>query len=461
MKKVVVILLLLFTGIVSSAQKGAIQMKAVNFDFKAGTVEFITYKGQKSMKLAANSGQVVLKDLNFKNGIIEFDVESILPGFAQSIYFHRKDEKEQEIVYLRVTKIGDKLANEAIQYAPYFDGVNMWDMYPQYQAPAPIKKDDWNHIKLVIHGKRMEVYVNDISKPVLEIPQLEGNLTEGTIAFDGAGYISNLVIRPDETDGLSPEAAPDLTDHRSNYIRTWAITQPELLETGREVTIENLPEDKSFKQNIRAEREGLVNLTRKYGMNQKRKVIWLKAVIESSIDQPNSIDVGFSDEVWIFLNNSLVSVDKNLFQHDIQKYPKGRISIENAKIPIRLKKGKNELTIAVANDFYGWGIMARLQSTDNILSIEPYVPAPEIAIENINLYLGEYKTTAVPFTLKFTEQNGQLVGTTSNQNTFVLNYRGNHEFEYKNANLKVVFLLKENKLLFKPSDQQYEFTKKQ
>ncbi|WP_276371514.1 family 16 glycoside hydrolase [Chryseolinea sp. H1M3-3] len=459
MKKIVVILLLLFAGIDSSAQKGAIQMKAGNFDFKAGTVEFLTYKGRQSMKLAANSGQVVIKDMNFKNGIIEFDVESILPGFAQSVYFHRKDEKEQEIVYLRVTKIGDKLANEAIQYAPYFDGVNMWDMYPQYQAPAPIKKDDWNHMKLVIHGKRMRVYVNDVSRPVLEIPQLEGNLTEGTIAFDGAGYISNLVVRPNETDGLSAEAAPDLTDHRSNYIRTWAVTQPELLETGREVTTENLPDDRLFKQNIRAEREGLVNLTRKYGMNEKRKVIWLKAVIESAIDQPNSLDIGFSDEVWIFLNNSLLSVDKNLFQHQILKYPKGRISIENAKIPLRLKKGTNELAIAVANDFYGWGIIVRLQSTDNILSIEPYVPAPEVAIENIALYLGEYKTTAVPFTLKFTEQNGQLVGKTSNENTFGLNYRGNHEFENKTANLKIVFMPKENKLFFKPGDQLYEFTR--
>ena len=459
MKKIVVVLLLIVTGIDSRAQKGAIQMKAGNFDFKAGTVEFISYKGQKSMKLAANSGQVVIKNLNFKNGIIEFDVESILPGFAQSIYFHRQDEKEQEIVYLRVTKIGDKLANEAIQYAPYFDGVNMWDMYPQYQAPAPIKKDDWNHMKLVIHGKRMRVYVNDVSRPVLEIPQLEGNLTEGTIAFDGAGYISNLLIRPDETEGLTAEAAPDLTDHRSNYIRNWAITQPELLETGREATNENLPEEKSFTQNIHAEREGLINLTRKYGLNQKRKVIWLKAVIESAIDQNNSLDLGFSDEVWIFLNNRVVWVDKNLFQHDIQKYPKGRISIENAKIPLHLKAGKNELTIAVANDFYGWGIMARLQSTDNILSIEPYIPAPEIAIENINLYLGEYKTTAVPFSLTFTEQNGQLVGKTSNQGTFVFNYRGNHEFEFKKANLRILFMPKENKLLFKPSDQQYEFTK--
>ncbi len=91
------------------------------------------------MKIAPNSGQVVLKDLVFKDGTIEFDVEPILPEFAQSIYFHRSDEKEQEIVYLRIGNIGNKLSNSAIQYTPYFDGINMWDMYPQYRGPHPSK----------------------------------------------------------------------------------------------------------------------------------------------------------------------------------------------------------------------------------------------------------------------------------------------------------------------------------
>jgi hypothetical protein len=140
MKKLIISLTLILAGTYSNAQKGIIEMKAENFEFKPGTVSFVTYKRQNSMKLDNNSGQVVIKGLNFGDGVIEFDVESILPGFAQSVYFHRKDEKEQEIVYLRVTKIGDKLANEAVQYTPYFDGVNMWDMYPHYQAPCPNQK---------------------------------------------------------------------------------------------------------------------------------------------------------------------------------------------------------------------------------------------------------------------------------------------------------------------------------
>jgi hypothetical protein len=460
MKKLIISLTLILAGTYSNAQKGIIEMKAENFEFKPGTVSFVTYKRQNSMKLDNNSGQVVIKGLNFGDGVIEFDVESILPGFAQSVYFHRKDEKEQEIVYLRVTKIGDKLANEAVQYTPYFDGVNMWDMYPHYQAPAPIKKDDWNHMKLVIHGKRMRVYVNNNTLPALDIPQLEGNLTEGSIAFEGAAYIANLEVRPGQTEGLPAEAAPDLTDHQSNYIRTWAITAPALLEKGREVTNENLPEEKTFSQTIVAEREGLVNLTRKFGMNPKRKVIWLKAIVESANDQRNKLDLGFSDEVWVFLNNQLVWVDKNLFQQDTRKYPKGRISIENTKIPLYLKTGTNELTIAVANDFYGWGIMARLQSTDNILAIEPFAPLPEVAIENIKQYLGEYISTSVPFALTFREENGQLVAKPGDQDAFRLSYRGNHTFDYKKANLKLVFSPNEKKLTVEEGNQRYEFNKK-
>lgn len=41
-----------------------------------------------------------------------------------------------------------------------------------------------------------------------------------------------------------------------------------------------------------------------------------------------------------------------------------------ASFDINLKAEKNELLIAVANDFYGWGIIARLESTDGITGID-------------------------------------------------------------------------------------------
>jgi hypothetical protein len=459
MKKLLIMIGMLLPFWAAFSQTGTIQINSENFEFKPGTVEFLTFKDRPSMKLAANSGQVVIKGLNFKDGTIEFDVESILPGFAQSVYFHKRDEKEQEIVYLRVTKIGDSLANEAVQYCPYFDGVNMWDMYPNYQAPAPIKKGDWNHIKLVIHGKRMQVFVNDDTRPVLDIPKLEGNYAEGGVSFEGASYISNISIRPGDTGNLSPEEAPDLTGHQSNYLREWALTEPVPLESGREVTREQQPDGELYKETITAEREGLVNLTRKFGMNQERKVVWLKAVVESASAQANFLDLGFSDEVWVFLNGQMVWVDKNLFQQDMSKYPKGRISIANTRIPLNLKPGKNELTLAVANDFYGWGIIAHLGSTDRILSIGKFTPPPVVVIEDISQYLGVYSSKTAPVKLALTSENGVLIARAGDQPSLTLSYRGNHVFENVKENIKLTFDPGQNSLILMAGGQEYEFTK--
>ncbi len=339
--------------------------------FQDGKVEFVDYKGKKSMKIAKNAGQVVLKDLVFKDGTIEFDVEPILPEFAQSIYFHRKDEKEQEIVYLRFGTIANKLRNDAIQYTPYFDGINMWDMYPQYQGPAPIKVGEWNHMKLVISGHQMRVYMNHWPKPVLEIPKLEGNFKEGSIAFEGAAYLTDLKIKPNEAEGLPSQEGVDLSNHEVNYLRKWATSPPMDLPLGNEPYLLTQPKPESFSDSIVAERAGFINLTRKFGGNQSRKMVWLKTKIIANEPVKTRLQLGFSDEVWVFVNNQTVFVDKNLYrQEGMRKYPQGRMSKDNSSFGISLKQGENELMIAVANDFYGWGIVARLESIEGINSID-------------------------------------------------------------------------------------------
>ncbi len=432
--------------------------------FQTGKVDFVDYKGQKSMKLAPNSGQVVLKDLVFKDGTIEFDVELILPEFAQSIYFHRRDEKEQEIVYLRVGTIGNKLTNNAIQYTPYFDGINMWDMYPQYQGPAPIKGGDWNHIKLVISGHQMRVYMNNQVQPVLEIPKLEGNMTEGSIAFEGASYIANLQIKPNETEGLSPQEGVDLSNHEANYLRKWAISSPVDFPPGTEAFLGNQAKPESFVDSISAERDGFINLTRKFGGNKSRKVIWLKTKLIAKENVKTKVQLGFSDEVWVFLNNQTVFVDKNLFQQAaMRKYPEGRMSKDNASFGINLKAGENELLIAVANDFYGWGIIARLESTDGLAEINQVSGILKIGKELANLdvetYLGVYTNPSVNFKVSFSKKDKTLMLKAEGNDQFAMQAMGNHTFRLDQFGVVIEFKPGEKKLLLKQGGEVKEFVR--
>lgn len=365
-----IILLLVSLCLPSIAQKNGtalIPMHAQSWIFDKNKVTFSKENESDIIQLDTNSGQIVLKDLRFSEGVIEYDVFPVKEEFSQSFYFRRSNEKEQEIVYFRTSKINNKMASDAIQYAPYIDGVNLWDLYDEYQAPAMIKPNMWNHVKLVISGNSLQVFLNNSGKPSLVVPYLEARSKSGTIAFEGASKISNLKVTAQKNASHTLESI-DLTDHDPKYIRNWQISDPQNLPLGQEPFWKTLPDSTVFTSIISAERKGLVNLTRKFGKNAERRMVWLKVNIESRETITKTLQLGFSDDVWVYVNRSLVLADKNPYWEDIsmRKYPNGRISVGNTKATFNLRKGRNELLIGVANDYYGWGLIAKFVNTDGI-----------------------------------------------------------------------------------------------
>lgn len=335
-----------------------VPLKAENWDFKEGKVEFATYKNTPAMKILPEAGMVVLKSFDFRDGTIEFDHEPIHPSFA-SFYFHFKDAKENECFYFRTARAGDPKAGDAVQYAPFVDGVNLWDMLYHYQANADFKKGQWNHVRLVISGRQMRVYVNATEKPSLIISRLEGNILNGTLAFDGESAIANLVVRPGQVDGLDSAAGPDLTDNDPRYLRNWQVSTPFVTDNA-DFNYNWLPKDTTKWEPVVAERMGLINLTRKFGRSSPRRFVWLKTTVNVATAQTKKLQLGFSDEVWVLVNGRALYTDKNWYTQPIRKEPAGRCTIENTSFAVPLQAGDNTILIGVANDFYGWGIVARL-----------------------------------------------------------------------------------------------------
>jgi len=89
-----------------------------------------------------------------------------------------------------------------------------------------------HQIKLVVSGAQMRAYVNSESQPTLAVPRLEGNVTNGRIAFEGEAIIANLVIKPNAVEGLSPLAGIDPTDNDPRYLRHWQLSQPAVIPKG-------------------------------------------------------------------------------------------------------------------------------------------------------------------------------------------------------------------------------------
>lgn len=357
-----------------------VPMEPAYWIFDTSTAEFVTYKNTSVVKGKNGKGlQVFLKNQIFVNGTIEFDVELSGMGFPGINFRMSEDRKNGENFYIR--SFGPVLpeTRTTLQYAALMDGMSIWDLSDEYQAGATIYQNKWNHVKLVISGKQMRAYVNDMNKPALVVPELEGWRDSGGISLSGNVTYANVVIKPNATEGLSPAAGYTSTYSDTRYLRNWMVSASKdfpfekdliipLPSMYGKLTASDLPDSTTQWKPIKAESRGIINLSRIYGMkeNDARRIAWLKTTIQSDKAQERTLSLGFSDEVWVFINGQILYFDKNYFGTPQQKQPAGRCTIENANIKLSLREGKNEIMIALANYFYGWGIIARLDDMNGI-----------------------------------------------------------------------------------------------
>ncbi|HEY0611177.1 MAG TPA: hypothetical protein VGD35_16015 [Chitinophaga sp.] len=359
-----------------TGQEIRIPMEPDRWEYDTSDVEFITQEGIKAVHFKKGK-RFTLKNQQFSNGTIEYDV-ALGRGFP-GIYFRMSaDWKNGENFYLRYFGTTSPESRTTLQYSALIDDLSIWDLTDEYQAGARLNIPGWNHVKLVVSGKQMKAYVNDMSHPAMIVPGLEGGTSSGGIYFLGGEVtMANLVIRPGATEGLSPEQGYISTYNDPRYLRSWQVSPASDFAYGKEIVPllpggvykgSTIPDSSTRWTTISAEDRGIVNLTRLYGYEKSngRRLAWLKTSIESDQDQERILNLGFSDEIWLFVNGQILYTDKNHFGSPGQKFPKGRCTIDNATVKLPLKKGKNEILIGLAAYFYGWGIIARLDDTEGI-----------------------------------------------------------------------------------------------
>ena len=349
------------------AEPIAIAMTADHWQTKENA-EFLRQLGFYHGLMRLNSGNAVLKDVTFADGTIEFDVNTIGRG-APGVAFRQQDEANFELLYLRPDPACPAF-RARIQYAPQTHGVLLWDLFPQYQARAPLRENGWNHIKMVVSGRRMNVFVNDAVSPTLQVGSLEGDAMKGGLRLQGPGTFANVVITRDAVDGLPPEPARDPLDADHGLIRNWRLSAFSALPNGKNPVYSEMPGVSEEWKTIHTERSGLVNLSREYGVplhEPNRAVAWLKTTIASDRKQTKKVDLGWTREVWVFLNGKLVYADRNFFDVEAaRKFPDGRCSLENGAFTLPLEAGDNEVAVALANNFFGWGLMLRVADPDGV-----------------------------------------------------------------------------------------------
>ncbi len=332
-----------------------------------GTLSFAIDAAHPHGVMTVTAGGAILKGVTFGSGTIEYDIEQLADNQGiEGIWFRQQGSESAENFYLR-TESDCPSSIECLQYAPVSHGQVQWEVYPQYEAGAPVHATGWNHVRLVISGQRMNVFVNGQAQPALQVEQLAGDAAAGAIQLRGDARFANLRVLPDVVDGLARRAPPDPSDADAGLVRHWQVSPVSTLARGSAPGVDAMPPATAAWEPLDAERGGFVNLARGHGTARGTPdLAWLKTTIVSDRVQTKHVALAMGHEVWVWVGGQLVFADRNLYYPaSARKPPLGRVALENGSFELPLAAGANEVVVAVSNDLgskqhWGWGLAMRL-----------------------------------------------------------------------------------------------------
>jgi hypothetical protein len=362
------------TAPLSGQETLAIPADSPRWEFE-GEAKPTEYQGRKCLML--DGGAAILKDLEFRDGVIDTDVfTSAKRGFFGFDVRIDKDGANYEEIYLRQHESG---LPDAMQYTPVLSTGRNWQLYngPGFTAGVDIPRDVWFHLRLVVTGAQAKLYVKDMDTPALVMDDLKSGIQKGQIALydlTGATCYSNVEVR----------TTPDVPWERHlppmppNMLTKWSISPAyDALARNLETPL-SAAESKAMQwQDVEAEPPGMVVLQRYRQAPHPRvtfqqdfskrldpqpgtKVLYARTTIESERDQVKKLDLGYSDEVSVFLNGQVLYRGRSAQAFRDPRFL-GIVNPENDAVYLPLKKGKNELMLAVSELGGGWGFICRLQ----------------------------------------------------------------------------------------------------
>jgi hypothetical protein len=344
-----------------------------------GQAKATEYQGRKSLFL--DGGAASVKDLEMRDGVIDVDVVTPAKrGFFGIQFRLTSDGANGEWVYLRQHKSG---APDAMQYTPVLNTGANWQIYngQGFTGAVDIPSDAWFHLRLEVAGAQAKLYVKDMEKPALVMNDLKSGVQKGGLALyvlTGATYFANFEFR--ETPQTPWERR--LPPMPPNTLTRWSISPSyDALARNLERALSPAERDAIKWQDVEAESPGFVVLYRYREAPHLRvtfandfskrlepqpgtKVLYAKTTIQSPRDEVKRLAIGYSDEVSVFLNGKIPYRGRSA-QNFRDPAFLGIVNPENDAVYLPLKKGSNELVLAVSELGGGWGFICRLEDLKN------------------------------------------------------------------------------------------------
>ncbi|WP_425410125.1 hypothetical protein [Hyphococcus sp.] len=318
--------------------------------------------------LILRGGRLWLDDLEFSDGVIEFDVAfDEGQGFMGPMWRAEDDDRFEEI-YFRTHLSGKP---DAVQYTPVENSLSAWQIFSDGNAQAAIdlNYDGWNHVKVIVKGDAAEFYFNS-DAPQLHIPDLKTDIASGKAGLrvsgqQGVGRFSNITfrpLRPGEKLIGEPKEAPAPPE---GLISEWRISSP-VAEAAVEnaLTLDDDDLNGLAWRTLSVETNGIANLAKLADAVDGADTVFVRLTINAEEAVMKELRFGYSDRVRLYLNG------KRVYHGDagwrVRDYRfLGTVGFFDS-VGLDLKPGDNEILVAISETFGGWAFAGAMEDQSGV-----------------------------------------------------------------------------------------------
>ncbi|HEY7575313.1 MAG TPA: hypothetical protein VIB08_09140 [Thermoanaerobaculia bacterium] len=363
-----IVLLLLFAPTFVPGQDPANNASDGGWEL-SGDARIENYLGRPAIRM--RTGAALRRGFSFEDGTIDFDLALTTHRNFSFVRLRRASDGEAEEFYFRGHK---SELPDAVQYTPVWRDVGNWQLFhgPGYTAAATFPRERWFPVRIVLKGDRAAVFVGDLREPRLIVPRLRREPAAGGLELSGflppgsapegvlTTSFSNFTSRPGEIPYTFPSVPVETP--APGVVREWQIGAPFVPKEG---AITELPAASAAGwKSVPAEPSGLVGLDRWVvrPAKERRPAVLARIAVDAETEGIRRFQIGYSDEVTVFLDGHPIFSGDAHYSFDAPRQ-EGLIGLSQATLYLPLRRGRNEIVLAVADVFGGWGLMGRFEDT--------------------------------------------------------------------------------------------------
>ncbi len=322
-----------------------------------GDATRVTHLGRECLCFADGVLSPDAAGVDLEDGVLEVDLLVPRERSFHGLRWHVRGE-DCESFFVRPHQAGNP---DAIQYTPVSHGISSWQLYhgPGFWAPITFPIETWFTVRIVVAGPRADVYVDDLAKPVLAIGRLRQRVRSGGIGLQVGGpglHVARFAFSREPLPLVGAPVPEPPVDPRA--VARWDVSDPfpELLVAGALELPASVVSDRTW-TTLAAEPDGLADLAMVNGLHGDRNTVLARTVVRSHAARVRTLEVGFSDRAVVFLNGRAVFRGDDAYRSRDYRFL-GSIGYWYT-LHLPFEAGDNELSIAVSENFGGWGVQTR------------------------------------------------------------------------------------------------------